>query len=51
MVFVGRQPGTLTDLIAVGRDSYLNDLVSLAGGLNLLADASLPGIRASRWKR
>jgi iron complex transport system substrate-binding protein len=42
MMFVGRQPGTLTDLIAVGRDSYLNDLVTLAGGVNLMADPSMP---------
>jgi iron complex transport system substrate-binding protein len=42
LVIVGRQPGTLTDLIAVGRGSYLNDLVSLAGGVNVLSDPSLP---------
>jgi iron complex transport system substrate-binding protein len=42
LVIVGRQPGTLTDLIGVGRGSYLNDLVSLAGGVNVLSDPSLP---------
>ena len=42
LVIVGRQPGTLTDLIAVGRGSYLSDLVTLAGGVNVLSDPSLP---------
>jgi iron complex transport system substrate-binding protein len=42
LVIVGRQPGTLTDLIGVGGGSYLNDLVSLAGGVNVLGDPSLP---------
>jgi iron complex transport system substrate-binding protein len=42
LVIVGRQPGTLSDLIAVGRGSYLNDLVRVAGGRNVLDDPSLP---------
>jgi iron complex transport system substrate-binding protein len=42
LLIVGRQSGTLTDLIAVGRDSYLSDLVTLAGGVNVLADPGLP---------
>jgi iron complex transport system substrate-binding protein len=42
LVVVGRQPGTLGDLIAVGRGSYLNDLVKIAGGINVLDDARLP---------
>lgn len=42
LVVVGRQPGTLSDLIAVGRGSYLNDLVTVAGGVNVLDDQRLP---------
>ena len=42
LVIVGRRPGTLTDLVAVGRSSYLSDLVTIAGGVNVLADDSLP---------
>jgi iron complex transport system substrate-binding protein len=42
LVIVGRQPGTLTDLIAVGRGSYLHDLVRIAGGVNVLDDPRLP---------
>lgn len=37
LVIVGRRTGTLSDIVAVGRDSYLNDLVTLAGGQNVLA--------------
>jgi len=36
LIIVGRRPGSLTDLIAAGRGSYLNDLVALAGGVNVL---------------
>jgi iron complex transport system substrate-binding protein len=42
LVIVGRQPGTLTDLIAVARGSYLHDLVGIAGGINVLNDPGLP---------
>ena len=42
LVLVGRQPGTLSDLVGVGRGSYLNDLVSVAGGVNVLDDPRLP---------
>jgi iron complex transport system substrate-binding protein len=36
LLIVGRRPGTLTDLIAAGGGSYLNDLVTIAGGVNVL---------------
>lgn len=42
LVIMGRQPGTLSDLIAVGRGSYMNDLVTVAGGVNVLDDPRLP---------
>ena len=42
LLIVGRRPGTLSDLVAVGRDSYLSDLVTIAGGVNVLDDARLP---------
>jgi len=39
MFVVGRNPGQLTGLVVVGRDSYLNELIELAGGQNIFADA------------
>jgi iron complex transport system substrate-binding protein len=42
LIVVGRQPGTLADLIAVGRRSYLSDLLTFAGGVNVLGDPALP---------
>jgi iron complex transport system substrate-binding protein len=42
LLIVGRRPGTLTDLVAVGRSSYLSDLATIAGGVNVLADSGLP---------
>jgi iron complex transport system substrate-binding protein len=42
LLVVGRRPGTLTDLVAVSRSSYMSDLAALAGGVNVLADDSLP---------
>jgi iron complex transport system substrate-binding protein len=38
---VGRTPGTVSDLIAVGRGSYLNELIALAGAENVFADAAV----------
>jgi iron complex transport system substrate-binding protein len=38
VVFViGREPGTLSGLIAVGRDLFLNELIEVAGGTNPIA--------------
>jgi iron complex transport system substrate-binding protein len=42
LLIVGRRPGTLTDLVAVGRSSYLSDLATIAGGANVLSDQGLP---------
>ena len=42
LLIVGRRPGTLTDLVAVGRSSYMSDLATIAGGVNVLADSALP---------
>ena len=33
-MIVGRRTGALTDIIAVGPGSYLNDLIGIAGGVN-----------------
>ena len=38
---VGRTPGSVSDLIAVGRGSYLNELIALAGAENVFADAAV----------
>jgi ABC-type Fe3+-hydroxamate transport system substrate-binding protein len=42
LLVVGRQPGTLSDLIAVGPGSFLHDLIAAAGGVNVLGDPTLP---------
>ena len=39
---VGRAPGALDNLIAVGKGSYLNELIAIAGGVNALASNALP---------
>ena len=39
---VGRTPGSLDGLVAVGKGSYLNELIDIAGGANALSGTSLP---------
>jgi iron complex transport system substrate-binding protein len=42
LFIVGRRAGTLADFVAVGSDSYLNQLIEIAGGINVLRQPSLP---------
>ena len=42
LFIIGRRPGTLSDLVAVGPGSYLDALIGLAGGQNALASPGLP---------
>jgi iron complex transport system substrate-binding protein len=42
LFIIGRSPGTLTDLVAVGPGSYINDLIEIAGGRNVLAIGGQP---------
>jgi iron complex transport system substrate-binding protein len=37
LLIMGRTLEALTGMVAVGRDSYLNDLIEIAGGTNILA--------------
>ncbi|WP_446742956.1 ABC transporter substrate-binding protein [Silvibacterium acidisoli] len=37
LIVIGRTPGTLSNLIVVGRDEYLDSLVTAAGGRNVIA--------------
>lgn len=37
LMIVGRQSGTLSDIVAVGAGSYLHDIAALAGGVNVLS--------------
>lgn len=39
MFVVGRTPGTLEGIVAVGKGSFLNELMAAAGGRNVFADA------------
>jgi iron complex transport system substrate-binding protein len=40
LIIVGRRTGTLTDIVAVGRGSYLSDVAAFAGGVNVLDTAT-----------
>jgi len=42
LFIIGRSPGMLTDLVAVGPGSYINDLIEIAGGRNVLAIQGQP---------
>ncbi|MEP7365702.1 MAG: helical backbone metal receptor [Acidobacteriota bacterium] len=44
---VGRTPGRLDGMIAVGSGSYLNDLIRIAGGKNVLFDSKVAYPRIS----
>ena len=41
-VIADRRAGLLADLIAVGLGNYVNDLIEIAGGVNVLAQPGLP---------
>jgi iron complex transport system substrate-binding protein len=47
LVIVGRRTGSLTDIIAVGPGSYLNDLIGIAGGVNVMSGVKLEYPRIS----
>jgi cobalamin transport system substrate-binding protein len=40
MFIVGRTPGVIRDLMVVGRGSFLNELIEIAGGRNLFSDSA-----------
>lgn len=42
LIIVGRQTGTLSDIIAVGHGSYLNEIATVAGGRNVLPASVRP---------
>lgn len=42
LVIVDRQQGTLNNLIAVGPTNYVNRILEIAGGTNVLAQSNLP---------
>jgi iron complex transport system substrate-binding protein len=42
LVIVDRRQGTLTDIIAVGPNNYVNQILTIAGGNNVLAQAGQP---------
>lgn len=44
---VGRTPGRLDGMVAVGKGSYLNDLIRVAGGRNVLSDSPVTYPRIS----
>jgi ABC-type Fe3+-hydroxamate transport system substrate-binding protein len=40
MFIIGRTPGTIQDLMVVGHSSFLNELITIAGGQNIFQDAT-----------
>jgi iron complex transport system substrate-binding protein len=42
MFIVGRSPGALEGMVAVGRSSYQAEMLELAGGKNIFADSPVP---------
>jgi iron complex transport system substrate-binding protein len=42
IVIANRRQGTLTDLIAIGPNNYVNQILEIAGGTNVLAKPLLP---------
>ncbi len=50
LIVLGRTPGLLTNLVAVGPDAYLGELLEIAGGRNILTDTAITYPRISRWK-
>jgi iron complex transport system substrate-binding protein len=42
LFIVGRSPGALEGIIAVGRDSYQSEVLEIAGGRNIMADSPVP---------
>ena len=47
LFIVGRTPGRLEGLVAVGKGSFLNELIAIAGGRNALADSPVTYPRIS----
>jgi iron complex transport system substrate-binding protein len=41
MIVVGRTPGLLTNLVAVGPGAYLGELLEIAGGANVLTESTI----------
>jgi iron complex transport system substrate-binding protein len=42
LVIMDRRQGMLTDLIAIGPGNYVNQILEIAGGINVLAKPGLP---------
>jgi iron complex transport system substrate-binding protein len=47
LIIVGRRTGTLTDIVAVGPGSYLQDIVEIAGGMNVMTESKVQYPRIS----
>jgi len=41
LIVVGRNPGTLEDIYVIGRDNYMNELLNMAGGENVIENKRL----------
>ena len=41
LIVVGRNPGTLEDIYVIGRNNYINELLNIAGGVNVIENNRL----------
>jgi len=41
LIVVGRNPGTLEDIYVIGRNNYINELINIAGGENIIENKRL----------
>ena len=41
LIVVGRNPGTLEDIYVIGRNNYINELINIAGGENVIENKRL----------
>lgn len=41
LIVVGRNPGTLEDIYVIGRNNYINELINVAGGENVIENKRL----------
>ena len=41
LIVVGRNPGTLEDIYVIGQNNYINELLTIAGGENVIENQRL----------
>jgi len=47
-ICVGRAPGSLAGIVTVGPDSFISEILTTAGGINIFSDADIPYPQVSK---